>query len=232
MNSFWLSLLCLIVTVVIYYLNKWLYRRWRHLLLMPLVLTPAILVLGLLLTNIPWSEYNLNNQWLVWLLGPATLAFAVPIYGNILLLRRHWRSLMLGVVTAVIMAVLSSVLLAKLLSLPEFLQRSLAVRSITTPFALAAAKQVGGEPSLVALFVVITGVFGMAVGEIIFLCLAIKQDIAIGAAFGAAAHGAGTARAYQISPTTGVISSLVMMLAGISTILLAPLINIIIGMIN
>ncbi|MNJ73493.1 hypothetical protein D3C77_702900 [compost metagenome] len=80
-----------------------------------------------------------------------------------------------------LVAVYSSVWLARLLTLPEEVQRSLAVRSITTPFALEAAKQMGGQPDLVALFVVITGVFGMAVGDILFLRLSVRSSLAKGA---------------------------------------------------
>ena len=225
MSSTLVNLCCLVLTVAIYYLNKRLYRRWRSLLLMPLVFTPLVLVALLLSTHLPWENYIGDNHWLIWLLGPATLAFAIPVYENLGLIRRHWMSLGAGVLTAVTVAVLSSIWLARLFSLPEMVERSLAVRSITTPFALAAAKQVGGQPDLVALFVVITGVFGMAMGDFIFLRLMIKQSIAKGASLGAASHGAGTARAYQLGPEEGVVSSLVMMLAGIVTVLLAPVIR-------
>ncbi|MBT0719884.1 LrgB family protein [Rosenbergiella collisarenosi] len=225
MSSTLVNLGCLVLTVAIYYLNKRLYRRWRSLLLMPLVFTPLVLVVLLLSTHLPWVNYIGDNHWLIWLLGPATLAFAIPVYENLGLIRRHWMSLGAGVLTAVTVAVLSSIWLARLFSLPEMVERSLAVRSITTPFALAAAKQVGGQPDLVALFVVITGVFGMAMGDFLFLRLMIKQSISKGASLGAASHGAGTARAYQLGPEEGVVSSLVMMLAGIVTVLLAPVIR-------
>ncbi len=227
MSDFLISLICLAVTLLVYYINKALYRRWRKLLLMPLVFTPVVLIIILLVSHISWQDYIGDNHWLIWLLGPATLAFAIPVYENLALIRRHWMSLGAGVLTAVFMAVVSSVWLARLFSLPEMVERSLAVRSITTPFALAAAKQVGGQPDLVALFVVITGVFGMAIGDVLFLRLMIKQSIAKGASLGAASHGAGTARAYQLGPEEGVVSSLVMMLAGIATVLLAPVIRMI-----
>ncbi|VTR56022.1 LrgB-like family [Serratia fonticola] len=84
-----------------------------------------------------------------------------------------------------VVAVYSSVWLARWLTLPDEVQRSLAVRSITTPFALGAAKQMGGQPDLVALFVVITGVFGMAVGDMLFLRLSVRSGLAKGAGFGA-----------------------------------------------
>ncbi len=225
MNNFFISLLCLLATLLVYFLNKHLYRRWHRLLLMPLVMTPMVLVALLLLTHISWQNYIDENRWLLWLLGPATLAFAVPVYENLAIIRRHWLSLSAGVLTATLVAVCSSVWLARLLTLPEAIQRSLAVRSVTTPFALAAAKQLGGQPDLVALFVVITGVFGMAVGDLLFIRLAVKQGLAKGAGFGAASHGAGTARAYEIGQEEGVVASLVMMLSGVVTVVIAPLIG-------
>lgn len=225
MNDFILSILCLIATLVIYFVNKRLYRRWRKLLLMPLVMTPMVLVALLIITHISWQDYIGESHWLLWLLGPATLAFAVPVYENMAIIRRHWMSLTAGVITATSVAVLSSVWLARLLTLPEEIQRSLAVRSITTPFALAAAKQLGGQPDLVALFVVITGVFGMAIGDLLFIRLAVKQGLAKGAGLGAASHGAGTAKAYELGQQEGVVSSLVMMLSGVVTVIIAPAIG-------
>ena len=225
MNDLLISLLCFVVTILVYYLNKRLYRRWRILILMPLVMTPMVLVALLLVTHISWNDYIAQSHWLLWLLGPATLAFAVPVYENVYIIKRPWMSLSAGVVTATLVAVCSSVWLARLFTLPEEIQRSLAVRSITTPFALAAARQEGGQPDLVALFVVLTGVFGMAIGDFMFLRLAIKQGLSKGAGLGAASHGAGTAKAYQLGPQEGVVSSLVMMLAGVVTVLAAPIIG-------
>ncbi|MXP54802.1 LrgB family protein [Pantoea sp. Seng] len=225
MADFIISLLCLALTLLVYYVNKRLYRRKQTLLLMPLVMTPVVLVALLLLTHVSWKDYIAESHWLIWLLGPATLAFAVPVYENLEIIKRHWLSLSVGVLTATLVAVCSSVWLARLLMLPETIQRSLAVRSITTPFALAAALPIGGQPDLVALFVVITGVFGMAVGDVLFLRMAIKQGVAKGAGFGAASHGAGTARAYQLGQQEGVVSSLVMMLSGVVTVILAPLLS-------
>ncbi|HDL6752827.1 TPA: LrgB family protein [Yersinia enterocolitica] len=223
MNDFIISIACFLATLALYFANKKLYRRRRSLLLMPLVLTPMVLVLLLVVTHISYQDYIGETHWLLWLLGPATIAFAVPVYENLSIIRRHWLSLTAGVITAITVAVVSSVWLAKLLTLSEEVQRSLAVRSITTPFALEAAKQLGGQPDLVALFVVITGVFGMAVGDLLFLRLSVRSGLAKGAGLGASSHGAGTAKAYEMGRQEGVVSSLVMMLAGIITVIGAPL---------
>ncbi|PJR60984.1 LrgB family protein [Raoultella sp. T31] len=225
MSDFQLSVLCLVVTLALYFANKRLYRRFHKLPLMPLVFTPILLVLILVFGHISYQNYMGETHWLLWLLGPATIAFAVPVYDNLAIIKRHWMSLTAGVTTAVVVAVTSSVWLARLLTLPDAIQRSLAVRSITTPFALAAAKPIGGQPDLVALFVVITGVFGMAVGDALFMRLAIRAGMAKGAGFGAASHGAGTARSYELGPQEGVVASLVMMLSGVVMVLAAPLVR-------
>ncbi|HEY0210167.1 LrgB family protein [Acerihabitans sp.] len=220
-----LGMVCLFVTLVLYFANKHLYRHFHHLMLMPLIFTPAVLVALLAVTHVSYQHYLVETHWLLWLLGPATIAFAVPVYENLVIIRQHWLSLCAGVIVATLTAVISSVWLARLLALPEVIQRSLAVRSITTPFALEAAKQMGGQPDLVALFVVITGVFGMAIGDIVFLRLAVTGKMAKGAGLGASSHGAGTARAYELGREEGVVSSLVMMLAGVLTVMVAPLIG-------
>ena len=224
MSDFQLSVLCLVVTLALYFANKRLYRRFHRLPLMPLVFTPILLVLILVFGHISYQNYMGEAHWLLWLLGPATIAFAVPVYDNLAVIKRHWMSLTAGVTTAVVVAVTSSVWLARLFTLPDEIQRSLAVRSITTPFALAAAKPIGGQPELVALFVVITGVFGMAVGDALFMRLAIRAGMAKGAGFGAASHGAGTARSYELGQQEGVVASLVMMLSGVVMVLVAPLV--------
>lgn len=225
MSDSLVSILCLVMTVALYFANKRLYRRFHKLPLMPLVFTPLLLVLILVFGHISYQSYMGENHWLMWLLGPATIAFAVPVYDNLAIIKRHWMSLTAGVVTATVVAVTSSIWLARLFTLSDEIQRSLAVRSVTTPFALAAAKPLGGQPDLVALFVVITGVFGMAVGDMLFLRLSIREGMAKGAGFGAASHGAGTARSYELGQQEGVVASLVMMLSGVVMVLLAPLVG-------
>jgi len=223
-SSFLIGVLYLAITLIIYFANKRLYRRWRALPFMPLVLTPILLVLMLVLGHISYQNYMGETQWLLWLLGPSSIAFAVPVYDNMAIIKRHWMSLSAGVLTATVVAVTSSIWLSRLFTLSDEIQRSMAVRSVTTPFALAAAKQLGGQPDLVALFVVVTGVFGMAVGDMLFLHLSIREGVAKGAGFGAASHGAGTARSYELGQQEGVVASLVMMLSGVVMVLVAPLV--------
>lgn len=222
MSDTWIGVGCFVLTLLFYYASKWLYSKKRTLLLMPLLLAPALLVAMVLLLHISYRDYMAESHWLLWLLGPATVAFAVPIYENREIIRRHWLTLSLGVAVSIVVAVCSTVLLARLFALPELLQRSMAMRSITTPFAVEATKAVGGQADLTALFVVLTGVIGMAIGESVLALFTIRSRMGRGAGLGASAHGAGTARAYQMGNAEGVISSMVMMIAGMVTVLLAP----------
>lgn len=225
MNSSLLGVLCLLLTVVFYYASKLLYKRKRTILLMPLLLAPLLLVTVVIGFHIPYQDYMTDSHWLLWMLGPATVAFAVPIYDNRYLIQRHWLSLSVGVLVSVFVAVSSTVLLAHWLNLSELLQRSLAMRSVTTPFAVEASKSIGGQSDLTALFVVITGLIGMAMGELILTVCAIRTRMGKGASLGASAHGAGTAKAYQMGSSEGVVSSVAMMIAGMVTVLLAPFIG-------
>jgi putative effector of murein hydrolase len=224
MTNFQISVLCLIATLAIYFANKRLYRRFHALPLMPLVFTPILLVLMLVFGHISWQNYIGESHWLLWLLGPATIAFAVPVYDNLAIIKRHWMSLSAGVITATVVAVCSSVWLARLFTLPDEIQRSLAVRSVTTPFALAAAKPLGGQPDLVALFVVVTGRLWHGGGRYAVSAAFHPRRDGERGGFGAASHGAGTARSYELGQQEGVVASLVMMLSGVVMVLIAPLV--------
>ncbi|CDY73558.1 CidA-associated membrane protein CidB [Caballeronia glathei] len=213
---------CFVLTVALYFASKRLYARFRSLWLTPLVAVPAVLALFVVLAQIPYPVYFADTRWLMWLLGPATVAFAVPIYEYRHLLRRHWISLSVGVTVGILVAVGGSLALAKLLHLSPDLQRSLATRSVSTPFALAVSDKIHAPKDLTALFVIATGVCGMLFGEIVLALVPLRTRLARGALFGAAAHGVGTARARELGSEEGVVASLTMMIAGVVMVLLAP----------
>ncbi|MFC0402635.1 LrgB family protein [Paraburkholderia rhizosphaerae] len=213
---------CFALTVVLYFLSKALYARVKTIWLTPLVAVPAVLVAVVAFAHIPYRVYFEDTRWLMWLLGPATVAFAVPIYEYRELMKRHWLSLTVGVVVGMVVAVGGSLALAKLLHLSPELQRSLMTRSVSTPFALAVSDRIHAPKDLTALFVIATGVCGMLFGELVLALLPLRSRLARGALFGAAAHGVGTAKARELGREEGVIASLTMMIAGVAMVLLAP----------
>jgi putative effector of murein hydrolase len=221
-----ISAICLILTVIVYFAAKRVHRRYPRAWLMPLVSVPALTVVMLLLTKVPYTVYLSDTRWLMWLLGPTTIAFALPIYEHRRTIRRHWLSLSMGVSVGVFSGVAGSFFLAKLLQLPPDLQRAVAIRSVSTPFALAASHQIGAAPDVVAVLVIVTGLAGMVIGKLVLAWIPLRTGIARGALFGAGAHGVGTVTARSIGGEEGVIASLTMTIGGIVMVLMAPFIGV------
>ncbi|MDE1181200.1 LrgB family protein [Paraburkholderia sp.] len=216
---------CLVLTIALYFASKRLYARFKSPWLTPLVAVPAVLAAIVVVAHIPYPVYFQDTRWLMWLLGPATVAFAVPIYEYRALLRQHWISLAVGVTVGIVVGIGGSLALAKLLHLSPELQRSLMTRSVSTPFALAVSDRIHAPKDLTALFVIATGVCGMLFGELVLGIVPLRTRLARGALFGAAAHGVGTAKARELGSEEGVVASLTMMIAGVVMVLLAPMLG-------
>jgi putative effector of murein hydrolase len=178
---------------------------------------------------VPYPAYHRGGAFLVDLLGPTTVAFAVPLWRHRALLRRHARELTLAVLAGSAVAVSTSVALARALGLSRVVVRSLATRSITTPFAMIVADMVGGAPALAAVFVIVTGVLGVAIAQGILRLLPLRSAVARGALFGMGAHGVGTARAMELGHVEGTVSGLVMILAGLTGLATAPIVRLALG---
>lgn len=213
-----------LATILLYVLAKHVHRRWPRWWLMPLAIAPALLMIAALVLNVSYRDYIRGTHWLVALLGPATVAFAVPIYEQRALIRRRWPLLLIGMIAGSLTAILTSWALAYVLGIDGALRLSLLPRSISTPFAMEVSGEIGGIPDLTAVFVVLTGVIGAAVGDVVLARLPLRSRIAKGALFGIGAHGAGTARAHQIGREEGAIAGLVMVLVGLMNVALAPVI--------
>lgn len=213
------------ITIALYFFAKAAYRRWPRLWLSPLVFAPALLIILAVVMRETYADYIRSTHWLVMLLGPATVAFAVPIYEQRATIRRYWPALALGVTVGSGVAMASAWALASLLSLDGNLRLSLLPRSVSTPFAMTVSADIGGVPDLTAVFVVITGVLGAALGETLLRVLPLRSALSRGALLGMGAHGAGVAKAQQIGAEEGTIAGLVMVLVGLVNVFAAPLLG-------
>lgn len=211
-------------TVAFYLLAKGIYRKWPKWWLTPLAAAPAALIIAALIFHEDYRDYSHSAGWLVALLGPATVAFAVPIYQQRELIRRYWLILLAGMIVGSATAMATSCGLAAALGLSDALRLSLAPRSISTPFAMQISSEIGGVPDLTAFFVVVTGVFGAVIGEFMLARFKLHSALARGALFGVGAHGAGTAKAHEIGRVEGAVARLVMVLVGLLNVLAAPVI--------
>ncbi|MCU1720940.1 LrgB family protein [Pseudomonas sp. 5P_5.1_Bac1] len=220
MPLFWLAL-----TVATYLGSRWLYRRTGRYLLSPLILVPAVLLAIAVPLHTAYAEYSRDTHWLMAVLGPVTVAFAVPIWQQRRLLARHWPALGLGMLMGSAASIASSWALARLLSLDSAVSLSLLPRSITTPFAMPLAQELGGVPELTAVFVMFTGVLGALFGGVLLRWLPLRTPLARGALFGVGAHGAGVSRAHEVGGEEGSVAGLVMVLTGLLNLFAAPLLS-------
>jgi putative effector of murein hydrolase len=189
-----------------------------------MVLAPAILLALAAGLNVGYGDYIRGPRWLVELLAPATVAFAVPIYRRRALVIRHWLLLAVGITVGSLTSILSSWFLSGWLGLDRALRLSLVPHSISTPFAMILSGDIGGVPALTAVFVIVTGVLGASVGEVLLNVVPLRSKVARGALFGMGAHGVGTAKALQIDSEIGSVAGLVMVFVGLANVLAAPLI--------
>ena len=217
-------LLGLTLTLVAYQLAFTIYQRSGcKPAVNPVAIAVALIVAVLMLTGTPYHTYFEGAQFVHFLLGPATVALAIPLYGQLARLKRMLLPLMVALVVGSLTACFSAVAIGWALGASLESVRSLAPKSITTPIAMGVAEKIGGLPSLTAVLVVTTGIFGAIAATTLFNALRIKDPAVRGFALGVAAHGIGTARAFQVSEETGAFSALAMCLNGIITALFLPL---------
>ena len=217
--------LWLCLTLLAYQIGIWVYQKSGYItLLSPFVIAVAILLAILFGTHTQCETFFAGAQFVHFLLGPATVALAVPLFDQRLRLAKLWAPLLIGVVVGCVVGVISTVLLGALLGASFESIMSMAPKSVTTPIAMGISEKMGGIPEFTAGIVVLTGIVGSLLATPIFKLCKIKKDYVKGFSLGVAAHGMGTSRAFQISDKAGAFSGLAMGLAGIITAFAAPMI--------
>lgn len=214
----------LTLTLAAFQAGSWIYRRARMNPLLNPVLIAVVLLVGLLaLTGTSYATYFAGAQFVHFLLGPATVALAVPLYRQFDRVRRSALAILASIVTGSLSAAASAVGIAWALGAGRDTLISLAPKSVTAPVAMGISEQLGGLPSLTAVLVILTGVLGAMLGPPLMNLLGIRDMAARGLAMGTASHGIGTARALQVSELAGAFSGLAMGLNALATALLLPL---------
>ena len=217
-------LAALTITLVAYLLGDWIYHRSGKIpVLNPVLIAVILITIGLAVTDIDYWTYFEGAQFVHFLLGPATVALAIPVAKLLKTMRGGFGPLVIALVAGSSTAALSAVLIADILQASEQTILSLAPKSVTTPIAMGIAERIGGLPSLTAVCVIMTGIIGAMIGPYVLDVTRIKSWHARGFAMGLAAHGIGTARAIQINKNAGAFASLAVGLNGLATATLIPL---------
>jgi predicted murein hydrolase (TIGR00659 family) len=218
-------LLHLTLTLVVYQSCTMLYRRGGlNPLLNPVMLSIIVIVTVLALTGTRYETYFDGAQFVHFLLGPATVALAIPLYRQFDKVRRSAFAVLASIIAGSATAAASAVGIAWLLGGSREALASLAPKSVTTPVAMGIAEQLGGLPSLTAVLVISTGILGAILGPYVLNLLRIDNMAARGLAIGTAGHGIGTARAIQVNEVAGAFSGLAMGLNALATAVLLPLV--------
>jgi len=217
-------LLGLTITLFAYQFAFWVFRRsgqstWAN----PVLIAVFTVTLFLWATNTPYPRNFEGAQFVHFLLGPATVALAIPLHAHWKRLRRMTIPLLVALLAGSVTAALSAMVIAKALGATPASVYSLAPKSVTTPIAMGVAEQIGGIPSLTAVLVILTGIVGAIGFPSLFRILRIRDQATQGFAVGVAAHGIGTARAFLVSEEMGAFSALAMGLNGMLTAVLLPL---------
>ena len=228
-NDLWVylsttPLLGLTVTLLAYQAAWWIHRRsGSSPLANPVMIAVAALVALLAISGTSYQTYFDGAQFVHFLLGPATVALAVPLYTQFRRVRAMMLPVIVGLLVGSFTAAVSAVLVARLFGASLVTQLSLAPKSVTTPIAMGVAERIGGIPSLTAVLVISTGILGAVLGRYLFDALRIDDAAIRGFATGVTAHGIGTARAFQESEQAGAFAALAMGMNGLVTALLLPM---------
>ncbi|MEM8623025.1 MAG: LrgB family protein [Pseudomonadota bacterium] len=217
-------LLHLVLTLLAFQIGSWLYRRAGMSPLANPVLIAVILVVSvLLLTGTDYQSYFEGAQFVHFLLGPATVCLAIPLYRQIERVRRSAWALGVSILAGSLTASVSAVAIGWMLSGGRDTLIALAPKSATAPVAMGIAEALGGLPSLTAVLVILTGVLGAMLGPPLLTLIGVRDWAARGVAMGTASHGIGTARALQVNEVAGAFSGLAMGFNALATALLLPL---------
>ncbi|CAH0533163.1 Inner membrane protein YohK [Vibrio stylophorae] len=213
----------LFATFAIFYTARWFAMKWRHPLNNPLLITVAILITLLVTLGVPYSEYYRYNTYVNALLQPAVVAFAYPLYEQMHQIRARWKLILGMCLLGTIVAMLTGGVIALSMGADPTLAASILPKSVTTPIAMAVSEQIQGEPAIAAVMVIIAGFFGMILGYPLFSLLRIADPLARGLTMGTMSHALGTSKAAEVSYEEGAFSSLALVICGVITSLLAPI---------
>ena len=217
-------LLGLTVTLVAYQGGTWIYRKANlNPILNPVLIAVIALVALLFFTGTDYQTYFEGAKFVHFMLGPATVALAVPLYSQFRQVRRSFPSILIALLAGSATAALSAIGIAWALGASRQTLISLAPKSVTTPIAMGISEATGGLPSLTAVLVILTGIIGAVFATWTLNIIGIKDWRARGLAIGVAAHGIGTARALQVNEIAGAFASLAMGLNALATAVLLPI---------
>ena len=220
-----IGILPVALTLFAYWIGILCQKKFRLPVCNPLLISVIVVLVTLSLTGMEQSSYQDGVKMMSWLMTPATVCLAIPMYQQIQALRKNLKAILAGVAAGTLSCLTLLLILLLLLGIERNLAVSLLPKGITTAIGMPLAQMYGGMPSIATLGIVFTGICGNVLGVQFCKWFGITDEIAQGVAFGTGAHVIGTAKASELSPLTGAVSSLSLVVAGLLTALLFPVLT-------
>ena len=211
------------LSLVSYMVGVLLKKKFKLALFNPLLVSIIISCLVLIVGNVDYEVYNEGAKYLSYLLTPATVCLAIPLYEQLELLKKHYMAVLFGLLAGTVTSLTTVFVLAKICGLSHEEYVTLLPKSITTAIGMGVSEELGGYVTITVAVIIITGVLGNMFGEFICKLAHIEEPISKGLAFGASSHAIGTAKAIEIGEVEGAMSGLAIAVSGIFTVLLASI---------
>ncbi|MCI6432912.1 MAG: LrgB family protein [Oliverpabstia sp.] len=211
-----------LVSLAGYELGLILKKKFKLAIFNPLLIGSVSVIAVLLLLDLDYESYNEGGKYLSYLLTPATVSLAVPLYEQLGLLKKNLKAVAAGIISGVIASVVGVFALCKLFGMNHQQYVTLLPKSITTAIGMGVSEELGGIVTITVAVIVITGVLGNVIADLVYKVFGIEEPVAKGLALGTASHAIGTAKAMELGMTEGAMSSLAIAVAGLLTAVLAP----------
>lgn len=212
-----------VLSLTAYMVGSFLKKKCKLAVFHPLLISIVISILVVVTGGIDYETYNESAKYLSWLLTPATVCLAVPLYEQWELLKRSYKAVLAGLLAGTLTSLTTVLILSKICGLSHEEYVTLLPKSITTAIGIGLSEEIGGYVTITVAVIVITGVLGNMFGELICKIFRITEPVSRGLALGSASHAIGTAKAIEMGEIEGAMSGLAIAVSGILTVILAPL---------
>lgn len=209
------------LSLISYLIGMLLKKKFKLSIFNPLLIAIVVSIIVLLIGKVDYKVYNQGAKYLSWLLTPATVCLAIPLYEQWSLLKKNFKAVLLGLIAGVVTSLGTVYVLSLIMGLSHKDYVTLLPKSITTAIGMGVSEELGGYVTITVAVIVVTGVLGNMAGALVCKIFRITEPISKGLAFGSAAHAIGTAKAIEIGEVEGAMSSLAIAVSGILTVVLS-----------
>ncbi len=207
-----------VISLAAYYAGMYLKKKWNRSFLNPLLISIIITIIFVIVCRIDYDTYYEGAKYISYLLTPATVCLAIPLYEQFQILKNNWKAIIAGVTAGAITSLTTVLVLALLFRFSHEEYVTFLPKSITTAIGMAVSEEQGGYVAVTVAVIIVTGILGNVFGDLILKIFRIEEPIAKGIALGTASHAIGTSKAMELGEIEGALSSLAVVVAGILTV--------------